>query len=90
MLGEPVQQLCAHTTDHMLGHGGFDLASFQISGIMLIDMTRAASHIPALAPQTSLSRQDPVFTGSSLSDYGIGRGSVLPIKYLTSVYQFSS
>lgn len=81
---------CAQMNDRTLGHGGFDPASFQSSGIKPADMTRAASRGPALAPQTTLGGQGPVFTGSSLSGYGVGRGSVFPIKCLTSVYRFSS
>lgn len=76
--------------DQALGHGGRDVASFQRSGIMPTDVSRAASQAPSLAPQTTLGEQDPVFTGSNLSDYSVGRGSMFPIKYLTSVYRFSS
>lgn len=85
-----MRYLCAQMTDQTLGHRGFEPASFQSSGIKPTDMTRAASRGPALAPQTTSGGQDPVFTGSRLSDYGVGRGSVFPIKCLTSVYRFSS
>lgn len=76
--------------DQELGGGGFDPTSFQSISIMPTDMTRAASQAPALALQTTSGGQDTVFTGSSLSSYGVGRESVFPLKSLASVYHFSS